>query len=141
MTLPPFPRPVGSYVPCVRVGTLLYVSGMLPLKDGVLVAEGPVGIKCTQEEAKQAAAQCALNILGVVKEAAGSFDGVERFVQLQGFVYGIPGYAESPQVVNGASDLLVSVFGERGRHTRAAVTVAGLPMGAAVEVTAVVQLR
>jgi enamine deaminase RidA (YjgF/YER057c/UK114 family) len=76
-----------------------------------------------------------LNILGVVKEAAGSFDGVERFVQLQGFVLRHSRIRRKPQVVNGASDLLVSVFGERGRHTRAAVTVAGLPMGAAVEVT------
>lgn len=141
-TLPPFPRPAGNYVPCVRTGNLVYISGMLPMKDGAVLVKGPVGgDACTVEDARRAAAQCALNILAVVKEAAGSFENVARLVQIQGFVYGVPGFAESPQVLNGASDLFIEALGESGRHTRAAVTVAGLPMGAAVEITAIVALR
>lgn len=139
--LPPPPQPAGNYVPAVRVGNLLYISGMLPIENGKLRYEGPVGESCSIESAQEAAKLCALNILAVLKSEAGSWENVKRLVQLQGFVYGPAGFPDSPKVLNGASDLMVAVLGDKGKHSRAAVTVAGLPLRAAVEIQAIAELQ
>lgn len=141
LDLPAAPKAVGSYQPCVRSGNMLYVSGQLPMKDGQLLAKGPVGEACTPEEAKQAARQCVMNILAVAKQAAVSLDNVYRIVQLQGMVH--TPFADASNCVptmNAASDLLFEIFGDKGLHSRAAVGVAALPLGAAVEVLAIIEL-
>ncbi len=139
--LPAAPAPAGNYVPAVRTGNLLYLSGVLALKDGDVTHEGPVGEKQTVETAYQAAQVCTLNALANLKAAAGGFDAVKRIVFVTGYVYAVDGFAESPQVINGASDLLGEVFGEKGRHARAAVAVNGLPRKSAVELQLVVELE
>ncbi len=138
--LPAAPAPAGNYVPAVRTGNLLYLSGVLALKDGEISHEGPVGDKQTVESAYEAAQICTLNALANLKAAAGSFDAVKRIVFVNGYVYGVDGFAESPRVINGASDLLGELFGEKGRHARAAVAVNGLPKKSAVELQLVVEL-
>ncbi len=138
--LPAAPAPAGNYVPAVRTGNLLYLSGVLALKDGEISHEGPVGDKQTVESAYEAAQICTLNALANLKAAAGSFDAVKRIVFVNGYVYAVDGFAESPRVINGASDLLGELFGEKGRHARAAVAVNGLPKKSAVELQLVVEL-
>jgi len=140
-TLPPPPAPAGNYLPYVRSGKLVFLAGTLPMRDGVITHAGQV-VRDLDVAAGYAAAQvCALNTLAALKAAAGSFDNLERFVFVNGFVNAVAGFADSPAVINGASDLLVKVFGDRGRHARAAVAVAGLPKNAAVEIQCVAELR
>jgi len=140
-TLPPAPAPAGNYLPAVRSGNLLFLAGTLPVRDGQVTHAGQVGRDLDVAAGYAAAQVCALNTLAALKGAAGSLDALERFVLVSGFVNGVAGFAESPAVINGASDLLVKVFGERGRHARAAVAVAGLPRNAAVEIQCVAELR
>jgi enamine deaminase RidA (YjgF/YER057c/UK114 family) len=138
--LPPAPRPVAAYVPAVRAGGLVFVSGQIPLRDGQLMARGPVPSAVSPEAAAAAARQCALNGLSVLAEAlAGDLDRVRRIVRLGVFVASDPGFEGQPQVANGASTLLAEVFGEAGRHARAAVGSVSLPLGATVEVEMVVE--
>ena len=140
-TLPPPPAPAGNYLPYVRSGKLVFLAGTLPMRNGVITHAGQV-VRDLDVAAGYAAAQvCALNTLAALKAAAGSFDNLERFVFVNGFVNAVAGFADSPAVINGASDLLVKVFGDRGRHARAAVAVAGLPKNAAVEIQCVAELR
>lgn len=135
LILPAAPKPVASYVPSVRSGPLIFVSGQLPFRDGSLIATGPVPSATALEEAKAAAKQCVLNGLAVLSgELGGDLDRVRRIVRLGVFVCSDPGFAEQPKVANGASDLLQEIFGERGRHARAAVGSIALPLGASVEV-------
>jgi len=139
--LPPAPAPAGNYLPAVRSGRLVFLAGTLPLRDGVITHAGQVGRDLDVAAGYAAAQVCALNTLAALKAAAGSFDNLERFVLVNGFVNAVSGFADSPAVINGASDLLVKVFGDRGRHARAAVAVAGLPKNAAVEIQCVAELR
>jgi enamine deaminase RidA (YjgF/YER057c/UK114 family) len=132
--LPPPARAVANYVGFVRVGDQLVVSGQLCLVDGVLVAKGKLGADVTVDEGQAAARVCAINLLAQVAAALGDLDRVKRVVRLGGFVNSAPGFLEGAVVMNGASDLMVAVFGENGRHARSAVGVATLPGGAAVEV-------
>ena len=141
LALPPPPAPAGNYLPAVRSGNLLFLAGTLPVRDGQVTHAGQVGRDLDVTAGYAAAQVCALNTLAALKGAAGSLEALERFVLVSGFVNGVAGFAESPAVINGASDLLVKVFGERGRHARAAVAVAGLPRNAAVEIQCVVELR
>ncbi|OIR13475.1 endoribonuclease L-PSP [mine drainage metagenome] len=141
LSLPPPPAAAGSYVPAVRTGSLLYCSGTLPILEGKLTHTGQVGREQTVQTAAKAAEACVLNTLANIKATAGSLDAVARIVFVSGFVNAVDGFADSPAVVNGASDLLVKVFGEAGRHARAAVAVNGLPRGATVEVQLVVELK
>ncbi len=131
---PPFP-PAASYVPACASGNLLFVSGQLPFKDGVILHPGRVGDNVTLEQAQEAARQCALNILA-------QLDGknVRRVVKCTGFVASAPDFTDQHKVINGASDLIVGVLGDAGRHARAAVGVAALPMGASVEVEAIIEV-
>ena len=141
LSLPEVPAPVAAYVPAVRAGNWVYVSGQTPLRDGKLRVKGKVGKDVTLEDAYEEAKQCALNIMAAVKSVAGSLDNVERIVKLVGFVASTPDFTDAPKVVNGASELFVQVFGDKGKHARSAVGVAALPLDCCVEVEAVVLLK
>jgi enamine deaminase RidA (YjgF/YER057c/UK114 family) len=141
LALPQPPAAAGSYVPTVRTGNLLYCAGTLPVIDGKLTHAGAVGREQTVQTGAKAAENCALTTLANVKAALGSLDKVVRVVFVSGFVNAVDGFADSPAVINGASDLLLKVFGEAGRHARAAVAVNGLPRGATAEIQAVIEVR
>lgn len=141
LTLPPAPRPVAAYVPFVRSGNLVFVSGQIPMKDGSLMATGRVPDQVDMATAIACARQCALNGLAVVRDATGSLDRVRRVVRLGVFVSAQPGFHDEPKVGNGASELMVQVFGEAGRHARAAVGASDLPLGAPVEVEFVFEVE
>lgn len=141
LTLPNPPAAAGSYVPTVRTGNLLFCAGTIAALDGKMTHVGQAGKEQTIESAKKAAEICALNSLANIKAAAGSLDAVARVVMVNGFVNAVDGFTESPAVINGASDLLVKVFGDAGKHARAAVAVNGLPRGSTAEVQLVVELK
>ena len=126
--------PVANYVPFVRTGNLLMVSGQICLDAGKLVAKGKLGAGVSIEDGQKAARACAVNLLAQVKAALGDLDKVARVVRLGGFVNSAPDFLEGPKVMNGASDLMVAVFGEKGKHARSTVGVAALPQDAAMEV-------
>lgn len=133
--------PVANYVGFVRTGNLLFVSGQICLgADGKLIAKGKLGANVSVEDGVAAARGCAINILAQVKAALGDLDKVARVVRLGGFVNSTPDFIDAPKIINGASDLMVEVFGEAGRHARSAVGVYRLPRNFAVEVDAVVEL-
>ena len=132
--LPVPAAPIANYVPFVRSGRLLFVSGQICLADGALVATGKLGSQVTVEQGQTAARACAVNLLAQVRAALGDLDKVVRVVRLGGFINSVPDFLDGPKVLNGASDLMVAVFGERGRHARTTVGVAALPSDAAVEV-------
>lgn len=134
VALPEPPTPAGLYEPVARAGSLLYVSGMLPMKDGHLVRRGKLGVDVTPDEGFEAATACALNGIAVVRRALGSLDLVKRVVRVTGYVASGPGFIAQPQVINGASQVLIDIFEEAGRHARTAIGVAELPMEAPVEV-------
>ena len=141
LKLPDPPAAAGSYVPVVRTGNLLYCAGTICALNGQMTHTGQVGRDQTVPTGAESARICALNTLANIKAAVGSLDAVKRIVFVSGFVNAVNGFADSPAVINGASDLFVKVFGERGRHARAAVAVAGLPKNAAVEIQCVAELR
>ena len=138
--LPAAAAPVASYVPVVVQGDLAYVSGQISFVEGELV-KGRLGDDVSLEEGMAAARGCGLMILAQLKAALGSLDRVERVVKLGGFVNSTPDFTDQPKVINGASDLMLEVFGEAGKHARAAVGVPALPLGVAVEVDAVVAIK
>lgn len=138
--LPAAPAPAGNYVACMQVGQLLYLSGAICLVNGEMTHTGKIGETRDIAYGQEAARVCALNLLAVAKGHLGDLDNISRVVQLNGFVNGVPGFADSPAVINGASDLLVEILGERGRHTRAAVAVTGLPKDTTVEIQAVFEV-
>ena len=140
LQLPEPPAPVASYVPTVVSGRLVFVSGQVPLVDGRIRAPGLVGDEVTQEQAVNEARACAVNVLAQLRAAAGSLNRIARILKVTVFVASAPGFRAQPLVANGASDLFVDVFGEAGRHARAAVGVAELPLGASVEVEAIAEL-
>ncbi|BDW80729.1 hypothetical protein MACH24_01670 [Erythrobacter sp. Dej080120_24] len=140
ITLPAAAAPVASYVPVVVQGDLAYVSGQISFVEGELV-KGRLGDDVSLEEGMAAARGCGLMILAQLKAALGSLDRVERVVKLGGFVNSTPDFTDQPKVINGASDLMLEVFGEAGKHARAAVGVPALPLGVAVEVDAVVAIK
>lgn len=137
--LPDAAKPVANYVPWSRTGNLVFVSGQIPVRGGKPVATGKVGDGVSLEEAQEAARVCTLNALGWIRDAAGTLDEVTRIVKLTGYVAAAPNFTEIPQVINGASDLLVEIFGDRGRHARAAVGAAELPLGVPVEIEFIVE--
>ena len=138
--LPSAAAPAANYVPAVQSGRLLFISGQLPFKDGKLAYLGRLGKDLSVEDGYQAAKLCAINLIAQIQAAAGSVDRVHRIVRLGGFVACTPDFTDQPKVVNGASDLFVEVFGEAGRHARAAVGSPSLPLGVPVEIDAVVEL-
>lgn len=143
LSLPPIPQPVANYVPLVRTGNLLFVSGHGPgvVTDGKLsFIQGKLGKDLDVEQGYDAARQVMLNVLQSVKQELGDLDKVKRVVKLLGFVNCTPDFPDQPKVINGASDLLVDLFGERGRHARSAVGMQQLPFGIAVEIEMVVEV-
>lgn len=140
LTLPAPPQPVANYVPVVRTGNLLFLSGVLPSRDGRLIMTGKLGENLTVEQGIEAARAAMLNGLSIVRSEAGSLDRVTRIVKMVGYIASAPGFIDQPQVLNGASDLLVSLFGEAGRHARVAVGAAELPRRSPVEIELIVEL-
>jgi enamine deaminase RidA (YjgF/YER057c/UK114 family) len=139
--LPPTPTPVAAYVPAVRSGNLVFVSGQVPREKGELKFQGSVGDDVTLWQAQQAARLCALNALAAVKSVAGSLDKLKRIVKLTGFVRSAKGFSDQPKVVDGASIFLGELFGEAGKHARAAVGVNELPLGVSVELDMIVEVE
>ena len=140
IAVPAAAAPLASYVPTVQTGSLLFVSGQVTLKDGKREFVGKLGRDFSTEQGAQAARLCALNVVAQLKAALGDLDRVRRIVKLTGFVNSQPDFIEQPQVVNGASDLLAEIFGDKGKHARSAVGVASLPGGVACEVEAIVEI-
>ena len=132
--LPEVPTPLGSYVPCVQTGNLVFLSGILPLREGKLTRTGRVGENIRLDEAKDDAKTAVLNALSVLKASIGSLDKVKRCVKITGYVASAPDFTEQPKVLNAASDLIFEIFGEKGRHARAAVGVNVLPLNSPVEI-------
>lgn len=139
--LPPAPKPAASYIPAVRTGNLVFVSGQGAVRDGQVVFHGYVGRELTLEQGIQAARLCALNALAVLKEHLGDLNRVKRIVKVTGWVRSAQGFQEQHLVINGFSDLMVQVFGERGRHARSAVAANELPLGTPVEVEMIVEVE
>ena len=141
LTLPTAAAPVAAYVPAVKTGNLVFTAGQLPVVDGKLVLTGKVGSDVTPEDAKKMAEICALNALAAISLVA-DIDQIEKIIRVGGFVNGLPGFVAIPAVINGASELLIKLFGDvNGKHARTAVGVAELPLNAPVEIEMVVQLK
>jgi len=138
--LPEAPKPLGSYVACVRSGNLLFLSGMLPLKEGRLIKTGRVGESISIEEAQLAARQAVINALSVVKSGVGSLNSVKRCIKLTGYIASAHNFTDQPKVLNAASDLLFEVFGESGKHARVAIGVSVLPLDSPLEIDFIFEL-
>jgi len=141
LTVPEVVPPVAAYVPVVRDGNLVFTSGQLPMVDGRLATTGKVGAEVDEATAKELAATCALNAIAAIKSELGDLDKVARVIKVVGFVASDPIFTGQPGVINGASELLVKAFGEKGVHARSAVGVAALPLDAPVEVEVVVSVE
>jgi len=141
LELPAVPKPVAAYVPAVRVGSLLFTSGQLPFVEGALKYPGKVGAEVSPQDAYEAARISALNGLGTIAGEIGDLNRIRRVVRLGVFVNSAPGFNQQPQVANGASDLMLKIFGEKGGHARTAVGVAELPLNSSVEVEMVVEVE
>ena len=141
VTIPPAAAPAANYVPFAQTGKLLFTAGQLPLAAGKLEATGLLGKDLDTEAGKRAAQLCAINVLAQIQAAAGDLENIARLVKITVFVASAPGFTEQHLVANGASDFLAEALGERGKHARSAVGVALLPMNAAVEVEAIVELK
>jgi enamine deaminase RidA (YjgF/YER057c/UK114 family) len=140
LTLPQVTPPLAAYVPAVRTGRYVYTSGQLPILAGELLAVGKVGAELGTAEASALARTCALNALAAAASVAGGLTAIRRIVKVTGFVASAPGFTEQAQVVNGASELLLEVFGEAGRHARSAVGMAVLPLDAPVEIELIAEI-
>ena len=142
ITLPVAAKPVANYVPWVRTGNLVFISGQGPVEDGKVVYPGCLGVDVGLEEGAKSARLCAINVLAQLKDAlGGDLDRVKRVVKLVGFVNAAPSFKDHPKVINGASDLMVEVFGDKGRHARSAVASPSLPMGISTEVEAIIEVE
>jgi enamine deaminase RidA (YjgF/YER057c/UK114 family) len=139
--LPPASKPIASYVPAVRTGNLVFLAGSGPIRDGKATIAGKVGADVTEEQGRQAARQAVLNSLAALRAEIGSLDRVKRIVKLTGWVNSAPGFTRQPWVINGASDFLVEIFGEAGKHARSSVGANELPLNMAVEIELVVEVR
>jgi len=138
--LPPAPKPVATYVPAVRAGELLFLSGVLPMQNGQLAFTGKLGRELTVEQGMEAARIAILNALAIAKQELGTLDSIARVVKVVGHVASAEGFTDQPQVLNGASDLLVEIFGEAGRHARVAIGAAELPRRAAIEIEVILAI-
>ena len=141
IVIPEAPKPLAAYIPAVQVEKYIYTSGQLPMQDGQLKFKGKLGKDQSVDEGRQAAEICALNCLGVVKSIIGNLDNIERVIKLTVFVNSADGFTEQPKVANGASELLVKIFGDNGKHVRSAVGVSELPIDAAVEAEMIVKVK
>lgn len=139
--LPSPPKPAGSYIPAVKSKNTVYVSGQIPIKDGKIVHKGKVPSMQSLEMAQNAAKLCVINALAQLKLELGSLDKISKILRVSGFVNSESDFVEQPKVINAASDLLFEIFGERGQHSRIAVGVASLPLGATVEIDMIVEIN
>lgn len=138
--LPELSLPLGSYVPCVQTGKLIFLSGVLPLREGNLLKTGRVGETVSLDEAREEARQTVINAVGILRAYLGSLERVARCIKLNGYVASAPDFTQQPAVLNAASDLLFDIFGEAGRHARAAVGVSVLPLNSPLEIEFVFEL-
>lgn len=128
------PKPAGSYIPVVRSGKLIFVSGQIPVKEGQVQFKGQVPTTISIEDAQKAAKLCMINVLSQLNAELGTLDSISKIVRVSGFVNSSPDFYEHPKIINAASDLLVEIFGDKGRHTRIALGVSSLPLNSAVEI-------
>ncbi|MDC4231913.1 MAG: RidA family protein [Nitrosopumilus sp.] len=140
ITLPDAPTPAGNYIPAVKTGNLLFISGQIPFENGKVTFTGKVSDE-NLETAQKSARVCAINILAQIKRETGSLDKVSRIVRLSGFVNSVPEFSQQPKVINPASDLMFEVFGDKGKHSRIAVGVASLPLDSMTEIDAIVEIQ
>jgi len=138
--LPIPPKPAGSYIPVVKTGNLLFVSGQIPMKEGKVIFQGKVPVNITIDDAQKAAKLCIVNALAQLKAEIGSLDKISKIVKVSGFVNSSQDFAEQPKIINAASDLLFEIFGDKGKHSRIAVGVASLPLNSAVEIDMIVEI-
>lgn len=136
--LPNPPTPAGSYVPVIRTGNLLFISGQIPMEDGKVMFTGKVSDD-NLETAQKSARMCAINIISQIKRELGNLDKVSKIVRLSGFVNSVSEFSQQPKVINSASDLLFEIFGEKGKHSRIAVGVASLPLNSMTEIDVIVE--
>ena len=142
LNIPKLPKALANYVPYKIIGKTIYISGQAPVQNGELIYKGKVGSDITVEDGIEAAKLCVINIIAAVKTGLdGDWDKLDSFVKLTGYVNCQDNFTDQPQVINGASDMLVDIFGEQGRHARVAVGSNALPLGIAVEIDAIVQLK
>ena len=139
LSLPDPPIPAGSYVPAVRTGNLLFISGQIPMEGGKVVFTGKVS-DSNLEVAQKSARMCAINILAQIKREVGDLDKVSKIVRLSGFVNSVSEFSQQPKVINSASDLFFEIFGEKGKHSRIAVGVSSLPLDSMTEIDAIVEI-
>ena len=139
ITLPSPPTPAGSYIPVVRTGNLIFISGQIPMEEGKVMFTGKVSDE-NLEIAQKSARMCAINILAQIKREIGDLEKVSKIVRLSGFVNAVPEFSQHPKVINSASDLIFEVFGEKGKHSRIAVGVASLPLNSMTEIDAIVEV-
>jgi enamine deaminase RidA (YjgF/YER057c/UK114 family) len=140
ITLPTPPKPAGSYIPVVKTGNLVFVSGQIPMKDGQVQFKGQVPTSISVEDAQKAAKLCMINVLAQLKSELGTLDKISRIVRVSGFVSSSQEFYEHPKIINAASDLLFEIFGEKGKHARIAVGVASLPLNSAVEIDLIAEI-
>lgn len=141
LEIPEAPKPLAAYVAANKIDNLVFTAGQLPMKAGKLTYEGKVGIEVSEEDAKKAAEICSINCLSAVKSVIGSLDNIEKIVKLTVFVASSESFTNQPAVANGASELMVKIFGESGKHARSAVGVSELPINAPVEIEMIVKVR
>ncbi|MDE1762765.1 MAG: RidA family protein [Thaumarchaeota archaeon] len=140
ISLPTPPKPAGSYIPVVRTGNLVFVSGQIPVREGKVEFQGKVPTDVSIDIAQQAAKLCIINVLSQLKTEVGNLDRVSRIVRMSGFVNSAGDFFEQPKIINAASDLLFEIFGEKGRHSRIAVGAASLPLNSTVEIDLVAEI-
>ncbi len=140
LEIPSAPQPAGSYVQYYQSGNLLFIAGQIPFWNGEVKYQGKVGVEFSIEEGQEAARTCALNIIAQAKEATGNLDKITRIVKLSGFVNCLTDFADHPKVINGASDLMGNIFGDKGKHTRIALGAGSLPLNVAVEIDAIIEI-
>ena len=138
--IPNAPKPAGSYIPVVLSGKLAFVSGQIPIKDGQVVYQGKVGDTQSIDDAQEAAKLCVINGLAQIEAYCGTLDNLEKIIKISGFVNSTKDFTEHPKVINAASDLLMKIFDEKGRHSRIAIGVSSLPLNATVEIDMLVEI-
>jgi enamine deaminase RidA (YjgF/YER057c/UK114 family) len=141
LSLPDAPKPVAAYVPAKQTGNLVFTAGQLPMVNGELISKGLLGQDVEIDEANKAARICTLNALAAIKGVIGDLDRIKQIVRVVGYVASVPTFTQQPAVVNGASDLLLEIFGENGKHARSAVGMAVLPLNASVEIELTVEVE
>jgi enamine deaminase RidA (YjgF/YER057c/UK114 family) len=141
IVLPEIPKPVAAYIPAKQTGNLVFTAGQLPMVNGELISKGLLGQDVEIDEANKAARICTLNALAAIKGVIGDLDRIKQIVRVVGYVASVPTFTQQPAVVNGASELLLEIFGENGKHARSAVGMAVLPLNASVEIELTVEVE